>query len=398
MMPEHKMQENNIELTILMPCLNEAETLAACITKAKAYLAGSGVRGEVLVADNGSTDGSQQIAVSLGARVENVSRRGYGAALLGGIHAAKGKYIIMGDSDDSYDFSTLDNYMDKLREGYDLVVGNRFKGGIAPGSMPFLHRYLGNPILSLIGRVFFKLPLGDFHCGLRGFRAQAIRELGLRTTGMEFASEMIVRAGIAGIPIAETPTTLRPDGRSRPPHLRTWRDGWRHLKFLLVYSPKWLFLLPGICFLAIGMALTLSLSTGAYQIPGGPALDLNTFIVGCFLSILGAQAIGFGLLARRYAAIVGILPMGRRSQWLHKFANTDNVMLLALALLIVGVGIFSWAVQAWASVHFGQLETSLAPRAVIGGFSLIVLSVQTAFQAFIIGLMDIPLIAGTTNE
>lgn len=235
-----------LELTILMPCLNEAETLAVCIRKAKEYLELSGVAGEVLIADNGSTDGSQEIARAGGARVVAVASRGYGAALLGGIDAAHGKYIIMGDADDSYDFTALQPFVDGLRKGADIVMGNRFKGGIAPGAMPMLHRYLGNPVLSGIGRLFFRIPIKDFHCGLRGFSRERIRELNLRTTGMEFASEMLVRAALAGYTVEEVPTTLKPDGRSRPPHLRTWRDGWRHLSFLLMYSPRWLFLYPGL--------------------------------------------------------------------------------------------------------------------------------------------------------
>jgi glycosyltransferase involved in cell wall biosynthesis len=396
--PEACMHESKVELTILMPCLNETETLALCINKAKSFLERAGVSGEVLIADNGSTDGSQQIALALGARVISVRRRGYGAALLGGIHHARGTYVIMGDSDDSYDFSKLDSFLEKLRAGYDLVVGNRFEGGIAPGAMPFLHKYLGNPVLSLIGRVFFRLQLGDFHCGLRGFRTQTFRDLELRTTGMEFASEMIVRAGIMGLQISEVPTSLAVDGRSRPPHLKTWRDGWRHLKFLLIYSPKWLFMMPGACFFLLGMALAITLATGIVKIPGGPALGLNTFIVGCFLSILGTQAIGFGLMARRYGAVMGILPMGPRSRMLQKFATTDNAILAALLLFIFGIGIFSWAVREWASVNFGLLETSLAPRAVIAGFSLIVVAVQTAFQAFIIGLMDIPIVPEPSTD
>lgn len=388
----------DLELTILMPCLNEAETIAACINKAKKFLDRTGVAGEVLIADNGSTDGSQQIAQSLGARVVNVRRRGYGAALLGGISEARGTFTIMGDADDSYNFSSLDKFLEELRAGNDLVVGNRFKGGIAPGAMPFLHRYLGNPALSLAGRLFFKVPLGDFHCGLRGFRTQAIRDLGLRTTGMEFASEIIVRAGLVGLKMSESPTTLEPDGRSRPPHLKTWRDGWRHLKFLLLYSPMWLFIMPGVVFLALGIILALNLATGALQIPGGPALDLNSFIVACFLSILGTQSIGFGLMARRYAAVMGILPMGTRSQWLREHATTDNVVLLALLLFVAGVGVFLGAFREWALVGFGQLETAFAPRAVIAGLSLVVIAVQTAFQAFIIGLMDIPTFPKETGD
>jgi glycosyltransferase involved in cell wall biosynthesis len=388
----------DLELTILMPCLNEAETIAACINKAKDYLDRSGVHGEVLIADNGSTDGSQQIARSLGARVVNVRSRGYGAALLGGIAKARGTFVIMGDADDSYDFSALDNFVQQLRAGNDLVVGNRFKGGIAPGAMPFLHRHLGNPVLTLVGRLFFKVPLGDFHCGLRGFRTQTMRDLGLRTTGMEFASEMIVRSGLVGLRISETPTTLKPDGRSRPPHLKTWRDGWRHLKFLLVYSPMWLFIIPGATFLALGMVLALTLSTGAFKIPGGPALDLNSFIVACFLTILGTQAVGFGIMARRYAAVMGILPMGPRSRWLRNFATTDNVVRLAVLLFVVGVAIFLLAFREWAMVKFGNLETAYAPRAVISGLTLIVIAVQTGFQAFIIGLMDIPIFPKTADE
>lgn len=252
--------EDTCELTILMPCLNESETLATCIMKAKAYLERSGVDGEVLVADNGSTDGSQEIARSLGARVVDVAQKGYGAALLGGIAAARGRYTIMGDADDSYDFSSLQVFVDKLRQGVDLVMGNRFRGGIAPGAMPPLHRYLGNPVLSWIGRLFFRISIGDFHCGLRGFNTEAIRRCGLKTTGMEFASEMVVKASLYGLSMAEVPTTLAKDGRSRPPHLRTWRDGWRHLCFLLTYAPHWLYMYPALALMGVGLLGVLSCS------------------------------------------------------------------------------------------------------------------------------------------
>jgi glycosyltransferase involved in cell wall biosynthesis len=230
-----------MELTILMPCLNEAETLAVCIRKAKIFMAVSGVVGEVLIADNGSTDGSQDIAKLEGARLIPIAARGYGAALQGGINAAMGKFVVMGDADDSYDFTALMPFLDNLRGGADIVMGNRFKGGIEKGAMPFLHRYLGNPVLSFLGRLFFKIKVGDFHCGLRGFNKERVLALNLRTTGMEFASELVVRSALAGYNIEEVPTTLKPDGRSRAPHLRTWRDGWRHLSFLLMYSPRWLF-------------------------------------------------------------------------------------------------------------------------------------------------------------
>jgi glycosyltransferase involved in cell wall biosynthesis len=269
-----------------MPCLNEAKTISACINKAKAYLGRSVVNGEVLIADNGSTDGSQQITRSVGARVVNVNRHDY--ALPGSIAKARGTFVIIGDADDSYDFSALENSLKQLRAGDDLVVGDRFRGGIAPSTMPFLHLYLGNPVLSLVGRLSFRVPLQDFHCGLRGFRTQAMRDLGRRTTGMEFASEMIVRAGLMGLRISELPTMLKPDGRSRRPH-----------------SPKWLFVVPGTIFLAAAIVRASTLSTGTLWIPGGAGLDLNSFIVACFLTILGTEAIGFGLIARRYAAVMG---------------------------------------------------------------------------------------------
>ncbi|HAM24131.1 MAG TPA: dolichol-P-glucose synthetase, partial [Actinobacteria bacterium] len=250
-----------------MPCLDEAETIETCIRKAQGYLQRSGVAGEVLIADNGSTDGSQELARALGARVVDVPRRGYGAALIAGIHQAQGRFIIMGDADDSYDFSALDPFVTALRGGADLVMGNRFAGGIAPGAMPALHRYLGNPVLSFIGRLFFRSPIGDFHCGLRGFRREAALELDLRTTGMEFASELVVKATLAQQRVVEVPTTLSPDGRSRPPHLRSWRDGWRHLRFLLLYSPRWLFLYPGLLVMALGTLGLVLLGTGFWN-PG----------------------------------------------------------------------------------------------------------------------------------
>ena len=270
-----------------MPCLNEAETLAICVRKARGFLDASRIQGEVIVADNGSQDGSVAIALQEGARIVPVAARGYGAALLGGIADARGRYIIMGDADDSYDFSDLGTFVEQLRAGADLVVGNRFRGGIAPGAMPLLHRYLGNPILSFLGRLFFFVKIGDFHCGLRGFNRDRILALGLRTTGMEFASEMVVRSALAGYRIAEVPTTLRPDGRSRPPHLRTWRDGWRHLRFLLMYSPRWLFFYPGLALLAFGLIGTVLLLPGRFYI-GSVGIDIHTFIVACISILLGA--------------------------------------------------------------------------------------------------------------
>jgi glycosyltransferase involved in cell wall biosynthesis len=247
------MAARDIELTILMPCLNEVRTIGICIRKAQQFLQRTGIHGEILIADNGSSDGSQSLALELGARVVDVPTRGYGAALMAGIQHSAGRFVIMGDSDDSYDFSRLDDFVASLRSGAELVIGNRFRGGIEAGAMPPLHRYLGNPVLSYLGRLFFRIPLGDFHCGLRGCSRDAVLRLGLVTPGMEFASEMIAKAALAGLRIAEVPTTLRPDGRDRPPHLRTWRDGWRHLRFLVLFCPRWLFLYPGVGFFFVGV-------------------------------------------------------------------------------------------------------------------------------------------------
>jgi glycosyltransferase involved in cell wall biosynthesis len=295
------------ELTILMPCLNEAETIETCIRKARGYLERSGISGEIVIADNGSTDGSQAMAEALGARVVDVPVKGYGAALGAGIEAARGRYVIMGDSDDSYDFSRLDAFVEKLRGGADLVMGNRFRGGIAPSAMPPLHRYLGNPVLSTIGRVFFRAPVGDFHCGLRGFSRQAILGLKLNTPGMEFASEMVIKATIMGLKVTEVPTTLSPDGRSRPPHLRSWRDGWLHLKLLLTFAPNWLFYYPGMALLAVGTAVFLALLGGPIAI-AGVTFDIASLILASALVLIGFQLVCFYALARLHTVRRGLLP------------------------------------------------------------------------------------------
>src|SRR6201997_1332118 len=268
----------HVELTVVMPCLNEAETVATCVRKAVRFIADSGISGEVLVADNGSTDGSRQLAEDAGARVVPIPERGYGNALMGGIIAARGEYVIMGDADDSYDFTNLMPFVTELRKGYDLVMGNRFKGGIAPGAMPPLHKYLGNPVLSFIGRLFFPSAIGDFHCGLRGFNRESALQLNLQATGMEFASEMVVKATLWGRDISEVPATLKKDGRSRPPHLRSWRDGWRHLRFLLLFSPRWLFLLPGVLLFVFGIAAGAMVAAGPVTI-GSFTFDVDTLVV-----------------------------------------------------------------------------------------------------------------------
>ena len=379
-----------LELTILMPCLNEAETLAICIGKAKAFLDKAHISGEVLIADNGSTDGSQQIAADMGARVVAVPQKGYGAALLGGIAAAKGRFIIMGDADDSYDFGALEAFVSRLRDGADLVMGNRFQGGIEAGAMPPLHRYLGNPVLSFVGRLFFSIKTGDFHCGLRGFNTESIRKLDLQTTGMEFASEMVVRGALAGLRIEEVPTTLKPDGRSRPPHLRTWRDGWRHLKFLLVYNPRWMFFIPGTLLCGVGTLFAALLVFGPLRVIDNLSLDLNTFVAACFMIVTGVQLLTFGAISRYYAEITGILPPSRRSGWLARTISTDRLAANAGICFAGGALFFFYAVARWAHLGFGPLDDSEIPRIVVLGLSLIVISFQAFFSAFLLGVLEIP--------
>ena len=376
-----------IELTILMPCLNEAETLATCIGKATRFLARTGISGEIVIADNGSTDASRQIAEALGARVILVPEKGYGAALMGGIEAARGQYTVMGDADDSYDFASIDQFIDRLRGGADLVIGNRFKG-IQPGAMPMLHRYLGNPVLSFIGRLFFRILVRDFHCGLRGFNTAKIRMLGLQTTGMEFASEMVVRSVLAGLSIAEVPTTLHPDGRSRPPHLRTWRDGWRHLKFLLMYSPRWLYLMPGFLLLGVGLILAFALLLGPLKL-ANVVLDQNTLLVACCLAIAGAQLITFGVLSEYFALKRGFLPSSMGAERMLRWANTDRILPLGGALFVLGLTAFGYAVWSWARLDFGNLFDPFIPRILMLGLTGMVIGIQTAFAAFFFGIFDI---------
>ncbi len=377
------------ELTILMPCLDEIETLATCIDKAQRFLRESGIAGEVVIADNGSTDGSIEAALGHGARVVHVPVRGYGAALAAGIEAARGRFVIMGDSDDSYDFSRLQPFVDALRAGGDLVMGNRFKGGIAKGAMPFLHKYLGNPVLSFIGRLFFRIPVGDFHCGLRGFRRERVQSLGLSTTGMEFASEMVVRAALAGFDIREVPTTLAPDGRSRAPHLRTWRDGWRHLRFLLLFSPRWLFLYPGMLIMGLGAILVFTLLPGPMTIVPGITLDIHSIIVGCLALLIGAQCIGFAIIARRYAAIRGFLPPQDRIARLPIPNRLEPSLIVAGLLGLAGLAGFGYAVAQWWQVDFGPLEYGSLLRVLAVSCTVIALALQLAFTAFLSAIIDV---------
>ena len=383
--------DKEIELSILMPCLNEAETIGACLKKATAFLARSKIRGEILVADNGSTDGSVLIAERLGARVIHVASRGYGAALQHGIDAARGRFIIMGDSDDSYDFSQLDGFIAKLRGGFDLVMGNRFHGGIAPGAMPPLHRYFGNPVLSFVGRTFFRMNVGDFYCGLRGFRRDSILRLGLISSGMEFALEMVVRASLAHLKIAEVPTTLSPDGRSRPPHLRTWRDGWRSIRFFLMFSPRWLFLYPGIALLLLGLAASSLLLLGPLPIGPHVSVDLHTLVVAAMATIAGLQAISFAIIARRYAASRGFLPkMSLRAEKRAHLFTLEYALVAALLLAVLGIAGVTWCVVQWVTVDFGPLEYGRVMRVLIVSMTVVVIAVQLTFTAFLAALLDIP--------
>ena len=375
-----------IELTILMPCLNEAETLAICIEKALGFLRRSGISGEVLIADNGSSDGSQEIAERLGARVTHVPEKGYGAALIAGIAAARGRYVIMGDSDDSYDFSVLDPFIAKLRDGFDLVMGNRFKGGIAPGAMPPLHRYLGNPVLSTIGRIFFASPIRDFHCGLRGFSRDAMMALELRAPGMEFASEMVVKATMRGLRIAEVPTTLSPDGRSRPPHLRSWRDGWRHLRFLLIFCPRWLFFYPGALLFALGALVMALLLPGPVSL-GAVTLDVHSLLYASGAVVMGFQAMQFWVFARLYGAVTGLLPEAERlNRALSRF-GLEAALLLAGAIFLLGLALGGWSLAQWGARDFGTLQGAGVMRMAIASVTAMLIGLQLAFGAFFLALL-----------
>lgn len=377
-----------MELTVVLPCLNEAETLAVCIRKAKASIAGLGIDGEVVIADNGSTDGSQDIARAEGARVVDVPIRGYGAALTAGIAAANGEFVIMGDADDSYDLSNLGPFVEALRGGADLVMGNRFAGGIEPGAMPALHRYLGNPVLTAIGRILFRSPVKDFHCGLRGFRREAILDLDLRTTGMEFASEMVVKATLNKLNIVEVPTTLSPDGRSRAPHLRTWRDGWRHLRFLLLYSPRWLFLYPGMVLFLVGIVLGGVLLTGPIQV-GEHALDVSALVYAMAAVLIGFQAILFAAFSRAFVANEGLMPPSPGMQKAFKVLNLERGLIIGLLLLIVGVALAIYGFIHWGSSDFGALDARDAIRLAVPAATLSVLGVETIMGSFFLSVLGL---------
>lgn len=377
-----------IELSILMPCLNEAETLATCIRKARNYIVRSGVSAEIVIGDNGSTDGSQEIAASLGARVVPVPEHGYGAALHGAIEAAQGRYCIMGDSDDSYDFENLDPFLLKLREGYDLVMGNRFKGGIQTGAMPWKNRYIGNPILSGIGKAFFRARTGDFHCGLRGFSKSAFERMDLRTTGMEFASEMVIKATILQMKIAEVPTTLAHDGRTRPPHLRPYRDGWRHLRFMLMFTPRWLFLYPGVFLIVLGLAGCAWLLPGP-RVVHGIGLDVHTLLYAFVFVLLGFQLVAFAVFTKVFAISEGLLPEDPRLNRVFRFITLETGLIAGGLLIALGIAGSIFAVSGWAKESFGALDAEHMLRIVMPSVFSLTMGVQIVFSSFFLSILGL---------
>ena len=374
------------EVSVVMPCLNESLTLGTCIQKALATFKSRGINGEVIVADNGSTDGSQAIAIDLGARVVPVQTKGYGSALRTGIAAARGRLVVMGDSDDSYDFTQLGDFVDKLNDGFDLVMGNRFQGGIRPGAMPLLHRYLGNPGLSWLGRLFFKCPVGDFQCGLRGFRKEAIDRLQLRTLGMEFSTEMVVKATLFNLRIAEIPTTLSPDGRDRAPHLRTWRDGWRYLRFLLLYSPRWLFLYPGAGLFLAGIAVCAWLLPQPRTV-GGVTFDYNTLLFGAMAILIGFQSVNFAAFSKLFAISEGLLPEDPRMNRVYKYITLEVGLIAGVLLVLGGAGLWVFGLSYWRSHHFGPLDPDTALRIVIPGFVSLILGIQIVLSSFFLSVL-----------
>jgi glycosyltransferase involved in cell wall biosynthesis len=384
-----------VELTILMPCLNEAETVATCVRKARGFLERMGIDGEVLVADNGSTDGSPELALKAGARVVPVARKGYGSALIGGINAACGRFVIMADADDSYDFSQLDAFVDGLRAGNTMVIGHRFRGGIRRGAMPFLHRYLGNPVLSFAGRLLFSSRIGDFHCGLRGVDRAAVLQLGLHAPGMEFASEMIVKATLSGWRIAEVPTVLSLDGRSRAPHLRSWRDGWRHLRFLLMMSPRWLMLYPGTFLIGIGIAAELAILHGPIVIEG-VGFDIHTMLYAAGATILGLQLVLFSLLARTVGVLKNVLPMSPPlARFLHVF-TVERGILTGLLLGLVGLGLAVYSLENWAHARLAALDPTTMMRIAIPSVTLMLAGAEIVFASFLLGFIDVR-VNGSSN-
>jgi glycosyltransferase involved in cell wall biosynthesis len=375
-----------LELTVVIPCLNEARTLAGCVQEAMGALAASGIAGEVVVADNGSTDGSQELALRAGARVVPVTIKGYGNALRGGIAAARGRFILMGDADGSYDFSHLPRFVERLRAGADLVMGNRFLGGIAPGAMPWKNRHIGNPVLSFVGRLFFRTGIGDFHCGLRAFSVKAYQRMDLRTTGMELASEIVIKSVLFGLRVEEVPTVLRKDGRDRPPHLRPWRDGWRHLRFMLLFSPRWLFWYPGILFMAVGMITGIVLVRGPLPL-GRITLDVHTLLFAAVAVLIGFQAASFAVLSKFVATKAGLRrPEAGFEDW-FRHLTLESGLVSGAVLVLAGLTLSIGAVWSWSGQDFGQLQPAETLRLVIPGGLFLVLGSQMILTSFFLGVL-----------
>lgn len=380
--------DNALVLSIVIPCLNEAETLEGVLRQASAFLEGAGIPGEVVVADNGSTDGSIGIAERCGAVVVPVTRKGYGNALRGGIEGSRGRYVVMGDADGSYDFSSLGPFLEKLDEGHDLVMGNRFRGGIRPGAMPWLHRWLGNPVLSAIGRILFRSPIGDFHCGLRAFRRTAYDRMDLQSTGMEFASEMVIKGALLRMRVTEVPTVLSPDGRSRPPHLRTWRDGWRHLRFMMLFSPRWLFLVPGIALVVVGAAVQAVLAPGPLAV-GAVVFDIHTMFLGGLAVFLGYQLVVFALFTKLFAIREGYHPEPGYPSWILRIFQLEVGLAVGAVLALVGLLLVGAAVAEWSGVGFGDLDPRFTMRRLIPGASLLVTGVQTMYSSLFLSILGL---------
>jgi glycosyltransferase involved in cell wall biosynthesis len=381
-------EADDLEMSLVIPCLNEAETLQGCVVQALETFRQHRIRGEVVVADNGSTDGSIEIASQAGARVVHVEQHGYGAALIGGILAARGQYILMGDADGSYDFREVPRFLAKLREGFDLVMGNRFKGGIRPGAMPWKNRYLGNPVLSGIGRLFFGSPASDFHCGLRAFSKAAFATMDMHTTGMEFASEMVIKASLLKLRVGEIPIVLSPDGRSRRPHLRPWRDGWRHLRFMLLYSPRWLFLYPGILLMVLGLAL------GAWVLPhsrtiGGVGIDVHTLFLAMIFALTGFQAVCFGLTTKIYAVTHGLHPPHAALQKAFQYLTLEVGLLIGGISLLAGSGGLIYSACHWVRHGLGPLNPTEMLRIVIPSAFLFLVGWQIVLTSFLLSILGI---------
>jgi len=379
------------QLTIVMPCLNEAETVATCIEKAAAGLRQCAVTGEIVVADNGSTDGSTDIAREHGARVVHVAEKGYGNALRAGIDAAEGQWVLMGDADDSYDFSDIGKFVDRLRDGYELVMGCRLPNGggrIARGAMPWKNRWIGNPALSLIGRLFFRTPIHDFHCGMRAFTKAAYQQMDLKTTGMEFASEMVMKATLKSMQVAEVPITLYPDGRSRPPHLKAWRDGWRHLRFMLIYSPRWLFLAPGVALCVLGLFLSALLAASPVRI-GGVSLDVGTLAITSMLIVIGIQLVAFAFFTKVFAIGEGLLPDDPRFSRLFRYMTLERGLTVGILIGLAGVILLIRAFTIWGEAGYGALSYAENLSRLIPAVTCIVVAMQVVFSSFFLSVLGL---------